>query len=205
MASKGRITVMLMALCLTAASFTLVFHSMNALMAVGGYCAEGGAYVIRQHCPSGTVWTLAGGMLGAIIGLRIYVTANSELPGPHLEALAWPALFLCLGVPFLLFGRDPAPGETSTLWIVLGITMVIVGLAPALLLLRPDRRRRFLWADAGPPPSAATPSAAIPLPPPTSDDLAASLLRLTALHDGGSLTDEEFAAAKRQVLGEATP
>jgi hypothetical protein len=43
-------------------------------------------------------------------------------------------------------------------------------------------------AEPGPPPAAA---------PPVLDQLA----RLVALHDRGALSDEEFAAAKAQVLG----
>ena len=201
MPSKGRIVLIAGSLCLAAASIIVVFDSMNALMTVGGSCAEGGAYVIRQRCPSGSIWTLAGGIVVGIVFLRVYVTANSQLPGPHLEALAWPALVLSLGVPFLLFGLDPGQGEGSApLWIILGIALVIVGVAPVLLLLRPDIRRRVLWADALQPASQAR----VPVTP-TSDDVAASLVHITELHDRGSLTDEEFISAKRRILAGEVP
>jgi hypothetical protein len=49
--------------------------------------------------------------------------------------------------------------------------------------------------QAAPPPAAAPPAAQ----PGTS--ISEQLKQLTALHEGGSLNDEEFAAAKKQLLG----
>ena len=46
-------------------------------------------------------------------------------------------------------------------------------------------------APAPPPPAAAAPA----------DDTIARLTQLASLHSSGALTDEEFAAAKAQVLG----
>ena len=51
-------------------------------------------------------------------------------------------------------------------------------------------------AGAGPAPAPA-PAAA----PSAGDDTIARLTQLASLHDSGALTDEEFAAAKAQVLG----
>ena len=58
-------------------------------------------------------------------------------------------------------------------------------------------------SDAAVAPAGARPAAvAVPaaVPAPAAGD-ASELERLAALHDGGKLTDEEFAAAKRRVLG----
>lgn len=49
-------------------------------------------------------------------------------------------------------------------------------------------------APAAPPPPAPASAA------PAGDDIIARLQQLATLHDAGSLTDEEFAAAKAQVL-----
>ncbi|WP_228803728.1 SHOCT domain-containing protein [Nocardia cyriacigeorgica] len=53
---------------------------------------------------------------------------------------------------------------------------------------------RGLVSDAPPPPPAPAPAAG------GSDDLVARLQQLGQLHDSGVLSDEEFAAAKRQLL-----
>lgn len=51
-----------------------------------------------------------------------------------------------------------------------------------------------------PAPAAAPAPAPAPAVAPAADDTIARLQQLAALHDAGSLTDEEFAAAKAQVL-----
>ena len=65
------------------------------------------------------------------------------------------------------------------------------------------RYRLEQMSDAAVAPAGARPAAvAVPaaVPAPAAGD-ASELERLAALHDGGKLTDEEFAAAKRRVLG----
>ena len=189
---------MALGLCLAAASVVGLFHSMNALMDVGGYCAEGGAYVIRQHCPTGTVWTFSLSLVAGMVGLRAYMTANSTLPGPHLVPLVGTALLLSMGVPFLMFGLD-----TSLMWITIGGITCAAAFLPLLLLVRSETRRQILWADVG---AAGFQS---PAPPATAastspDDLAESLARISGLHDSGALTEAEFAAAKARILGGGT-
>jgi hypothetical protein len=50
-------------------------------------------------------------------------------------------------------------------------------------------------------PAAAAPAAPAPAAaPPAGDDTISRLTQLAALHDSGALTDEEFTAAKAQVL-----
>lgn len=48
---------------------------------------------------------------------------------------------------------------------------------------------------------AAPPPPAPPAPAPTAVDPAAEIEKLASLHDSGALTDEEFAAAKQNILG----
>ena len=54
-----------------------------------------------------------------------------------------------------------------------------------------------------PPPQAPPPQAPAPAAAPTSamDDQTAQLTQLAELHAQGVLTDEEFAAKKKQILG----
>jgi Short C-terminal domain len=51
---------------------------------------------------------------------------------------------------------------------------------------------------AAPPPPAPAPAAAAPVS--SATDRIAQLQQLASLHDSGALTDEEFTAAKAQVL-----
>jgi Short C-terminal domain len=53
-------------------------------------------------------------------------------------------------------------------------------------------------AAAAPPPAAPSPA---PTAAPAGDDTVSRLTQLASLHSSGALTDEEFAAAKAQVLG----
>jgi hypothetical protein len=62
---------------------------------------------------------------------------------------------------------------------------------------------RAMQAQAGQqaqPAPAPAPVAAAPAAP-AGDDTIARLTQLASLHDSGALTDEEFSAAKAQVLG----
>ena len=55
-----------LAMCLT-----LVFLAMRAVMDVGGFCAEGGPYVIETHCPEGVPLVLIGGIFGLLTSARL--------------------------------------------------------------------------------------------------------------------------------------
>jgi Short C-terminal domain len=59
--------------------------------------------------------------------------------------------------------------------------------------------RAMQGATGAQPPEAAPPPAA-PAPVPAATDRIAQLQQLASLHESGALTDEEFAAAKAQVL-----
>jgi hypothetical protein len=50
-------------------------------------------------------------------------------------------------------------------------------------------------------PAQQAPAQAAPAPAPAADDTISRLTQLASLHSSGALTDEEFAAAKAQVLG----
>ena len=85
---------------------TLVYESMRAVMDVGGACASGGAYEIRQACPKGVGWTLPVGILGMFFaGIFTFLGVFDE-GGPRPYVFAWSALFLALGWNFLDYGFD---------------------------------------------------------------------------------------------------
>ena len=66
-----------------------------------------------------------------------------------------------------------------------------------------NRAMQAQGAQAEPAPASAPAPAPAPAPAaaPAGDDTISRLTQLTSLHDSGALTDEEFAAAKAQVLG----
>jgi hypothetical protein len=157
---------------------TLVYQSMRAVMDVGGACASGGAYEIRQQCPDGVAWVLPVGIFGMFFaGIFTFLGVFPD-GGPRPYVFAWSALFLALGWNFLDYGFDsPAPGGgTEVGWIICGVVFVLMGGVPLLALLAPRAAR---WAFWGPdsqradgylhpykPPPLRTPKSDAPTPEP---------------------------------------
>jgi Short C-terminal domain len=83
-------------------------------------------------------------------------------------------------------------------------TAVVAGTATAVSN-RVSRRQARRWgaqeAYEEPPQQYAPPPQAAPPPPEPEADPIAQLKELAALHNDGVLTDEEFAAQKRKILG----
>ena len=50
---------------------TLMFEAMRAVMDVGGMCASGGPFEIRQECPEGAAWMFPVAIFGGIASLGI--------------------------------------------------------------------------------------------------------------------------------------
>jgi hypothetical protein len=126
---------------------TLVYQSMRAVMDVGGACASGGAYEIRQRCPEGVAWVMPVGIFGMFFaGIFTFLGVFSD-GGPRPYVFAWSALFLALGWNFLDGGFDsPAPGGgTEVGWIICGVVFVLMGGLPLLALLSPRAARWSLW------------------------------------------------------------
>lgn len=213
-----------LAMCLT-----LVFLAMRAVMDVGGFCAEGGPYVIETHCPEGVPLVLIGGIFGLFLFGGVMAWKGSVIGGLHagLVALAWPALFLSLGWNFLEYALNPPPGEGVVIgWLIPGVIFVIMGGVPLLGLLplshsgRVGQARTRLSTGMAPrrrpSPSLDAERAAMATVmsgllgqkeagagEETSGDLVTKLERLAALRQSGDLTSFEFEQAKRALLGGA--
>jgi Short C-terminal domain len=126
---------------------TLVYQSMRAVMDVGGACASGGAYEIRQQCPKGVGWVMPVGIFGMFFaGIFTFLGVFND-GGPRPYVFAWSALFLALGWNFLDYGFDsPAPGGGAEVgWIICGVVFVLMGGVPLLALLSPKATRWALW------------------------------------------------------------
>jgi hypothetical protein len=65
---------------------------------------------------------------------------------------------------------------------------------------RVARRQQARWAEDDSQ-AYAQQEAAMPAPPAGGDDVAAQIQQLASLKDQGLLTEEEFAAKKKQILG----
>ena len=72
-----------------AMSLTLVFVSMRAVMDVGGFCAEGGPYVIETHCPEGVPLLITGGIFGLFIFGGLMAWKGSIIGGPYGGLVRW--------------------------------------------------------------------------------------------------------------------
>jgi hypothetical protein len=116
-------------------AFTVLFLSMRAVLAVGGYCAEGGPYVIGTHCPGNTAWlTPLSIWIGlACVGAGFYLARGL---GASLILLAWPILFIGLSLNFLQAGF-PADGTVELTGLLLGVMFLVMGAVPLVLWLRP--------------------------------------------------------------------
>jgi hypothetical protein len=212
-----------------ACGIALLYLGMRAVMDIGGACAEGGPFVPVQPCPDGVPVLMIGGIWGGIIFLGIYAWQAFKNHIPNFLGFAWPALFLSLGWNFLDFGLDP-PGQGGLEWgwLVCAIVFALMGGLPLVFALKPITRK-FFNPTPEPEPSPTNPlaaglaltrlagamkakvsrdSATGSVGAPTSDmasggpneSMVAALERLQYLHKSGSLTDDEFAAAKARVI-----
>jgi hypothetical protein len=204
-----RSVVTFVSLAGVATALTWLFLGMRAVMRVGGSCGSGGPYQIATPCPQGVPFVMLFGIFGGIAFLTLY--GIKGLPfGPRLALLAWPALFLSLGWNFFEFGVATPGLELG--WLFCAVVFGIMGGAPLLLLFRRGNLRAMFAADGSSTTVAqqvtdlASSRSTHRRPGKVSrgldtDDLPSALERMAALHASGKLTDDEFAAAKRRLLG----
>lgn len=214
---------------LTAFGIALAYFAMRSVMDVGGFCASGGPYEIRQQCPDDS-WMLFVAFPAGLIGCG-FMAAGTIRNGPAFLLLAWSALFLALGANFLEYGIDPPAPATGLAWgwLICAVVFLLMGGLPLIYMLR--YAREFFWEGgegnrrgssqllSGLTTRSATgttidmSSFATGMPTIVIDngtfeggtafgehDITESLERLAALYASGALSDEEFAAAKAQLL-----
>jgi hypothetical protein len=114
-------------------SFTILYLSMRAVIGVGGFCAEGGPYVIATHCPGNTAWLTPLSIYLGLASAALYLLVARGL-GASLLLWAWPILFIGLSLNFFESGLDPeSMGGTG---LFLGAMFFIMGAVPAFAWLR---------------------------------------------------------------------
>lgn len=109
------------------------YWPMRAVMDVGGYCAEGGPYVIETHCPEGSTLFLTLGpmlwMLGVFVG---FIALSIRAPLPVFPG--WALLFGALGWNFVDYALHADPGGAIVgSWLVCGIMFWVMALPGALI------------------------------------------------------------------------
>jgi hypothetical protein len=204
-----------------AASLTLVWLGMRAVMDIGGACADGGPYVSAQQCPDGVPLLMILGIFGlfGFGGLGFWAGARIGGPWIGLPMLAWPALFLSLGWNFLEYGVSPPEpfGDGPELgWLIPGVIFVLMGGTPLVVAWR---ARGIIGSDSSALPArfgmpsirirgvdgSRPPSGPASMDDPTADpdvgDLVGRLERLARLRRAGDITDAEYEAAKAAIIG----
>lgn len=202
-APRGAVAWLLVAAFGLGACVTVIFLSMRAVMDIGA-CASGGPYVPVQPCPDGVPALMTIGMLGlfGFGGLGLWAGAQVGRGWAALPLLAWPALFLSLGWNFLEYGIRPPGGQSGPEigWLVCGVVFIATGAIPLVIVISARHELRTKGTAA----VARRYRMNLPPQPPSSrsgeNDLG-RLERLAKLHRAGDLTDDEFAAAKRRLLG----
>jgi hypothetical protein len=130
-----RVAVLSVCVLLIGLSVAWLYFPMRAVLSVGGYCAEGGPYVIETHCPEGSTLFLMLGVplwfAGVFIGL--FIAATLSAPQPIFAG--WALLFGALGWNFMdyAFNADPSGGVVAS-WLVCGIVFWLMAL-PGLVIL----------------------------------------------------------------------
>lgn len=157
--SPLRALVSVVSLALLVACLTVLFLSMRTVMDLGGYCASGGPYAIRVQCPDSVVVLLPASIILGLIAAFVYASSSSQLPGPRLWPLAWPALFLSLGWNFLEFGLNPPFGTGPEFgWLLCAVVFFVMGLVPLGVLFDRQILTTLFWNDPPPGPTSGSSS-----------------------------------------------
>jgi hypothetical protein len=163
--------------------------------------------------PVGVLFVVASWLAGP--GARAIDTRH--FLAPALRARVWPYVALAVvGLLLLLTGpvSDFSRYLLVAVLVALGVVWIEVmraqtmrefpGAAGSDLLEEMRTRLSTWWEDSRRPAGAAAApvaaAAAVPPSPPPGSDVASGLAALSELHAKGELTDEEYAAAKAQVL-----
>ena len=190
---------------------TIVFLAMRSVMDVGGFCAQGGPYVIETPCPAGVPGLLMGGICVGLVAAFLYAQQAAGAGAVNLTGLLWPAVVHSLGWNFLEYGiSPPLEGGLAWGWLMPGVVFVLMGGLPLLWVVpelvgtdgTADNVPRVVVHRGGAAPGRAAAGRRSAGGAVASAGLVDELERLARLHHSGALSDREYEAAKRRLLEE---
>ncbi|MCX6558072.1 MAG: hypothetical protein NTW95_11715 [Candidatus Aminicenantes bacterium] len=136
----GRLAIFYFTIFGVAFCITCLYHGMRGIMRLGGMVASGGPYAIAHPAPP-WVWIMP---LSIVVGMILFFVNLFTSPadeGINLMPLAWPGLFLSLGWNFLEFTFNPPGGGLAWGWLICGVTFVLMGGFPLLLIFKAAREK----------------------------------------------------------------
>jgi hypothetical protein len=175
-----------------------------------GTCASGGPYVSARQCPAGTerlILMIPTGIFAILIGAGFY-SGRGKAPGsdrPPNQGLlilwVWTGIFwsIAIGCFLAIWGPDANPPADAKLGgLIVGFIFVPMGAGGLLALNLRGRKERGAAAALGVPGTQRILKAAVKRMPAT--DPVAKLERLEKLREQGTVTEDEFAKLKQQIL-----
>lgn len=145
MADRARAGVPVKAVALAALGYaggamciTLLFLGMRTVMDIGGFCAEGGPYVIATPCPDAATPSLMLGIFGLFVFGAIATAGGVGIGGVWAGAplIGWSALFGLLGWNFMQYGVFAVPGGGIEWgWAICGVVFWLMAAGPLLALI----------------------------------------------------------------------
>ncbi|MEZ4086781.1 MAG: hypothetical protein R3B71_00340 [Candidatus Gracilibacteria bacterium] len=109
----GRAVLMFLGLASLFMSLIVLNELFRGVIAIGGYCAEGGPYEIAVPCPDNTLMLAPIGIIGLMLGILLYLVFRLR-KGPNWIMALWPIAFLGSAWTFLQAGLNPSPNSEST-------------------------------------------------------------------------------------------
>jgi hypothetical protein len=173
-----------LSLAAVSAGLTMLWLGMRSVLDIGGFCAEGGPFVIEHHCPKGVAAIMPLSIWGGVIAGGIYVWQTIKHKVPSLVWLFWPALFISLGWNFLQYGISP-PGGGGLVWswLICAIVFILMGAIPLVIAL-PFMVRAYIRHE---PESLARPRPLAGLTPEVMKSAVGALSALRKLRKSGAL------------------
>lgn len=110
---------------------TCLVVGSSRVMAVGGYCAQGGPYEVAVACPTGSTGPVFAALPAVALAVLVGIFGARGF-GVPVHGYFWSALFGAQGIAF--FVAAAAHAGPTTGWIICGVVFVLVALLPAPLL-----------------------------------------------------------------------
>ena len=137
--ARWRIPGAIVAWVLFMFSFTTMVLAAGAVAGLGGFCANGGPYVIETQCPGAVVAFVPLSIFGGLAAVALGAIFAQGF-GTPLLAWAWPVLFVGLGIASLI--SSTMPGGIT--FLLIGVLFVVMGAVPLVLEFRVSPQRLFL-------------------------------------------------------------